>query len=96
MAQYRKKTNIPNIEAIQYTGDWNLILEWLRGLAEDDGTFKLPYGCTPPVMNENNAIVIYTLDGVVSVKPFDWIVRDYKSEFYPISADTFNALYEPV
>jgi len=39
---------------------------------------------------------IYTLEGVHTVKPGDWIITGVKGEFYPCKDEIFKMTYEPV
>lgn len=41
-------------------------------------------------------MLIATLEGVMQVKPDDWIIRGVQGEFYPCKPDIFKATYEPV
>lgn len=38
---------------------------------------------------------IRTLEGVLEVKPGDWIIKGVKGEFYPRKPDIFAETYEP-
>ena len=42
------------------------------------------------------ALMIATLEGVMSASPGDYIIRGVKGEFYPCKPDIFHATYEPV
>lgn len=39
---------------------------------------------------------IYTLEGLVTASPGDWIIKGVKGEFYPCKPDIFEATYEAV
>lgn len=39
---------------------------------------------------------VHTLEGVMTARPDDWIIRGVKGEFYPVKPDIFSATYEPV
>lgn len=39
---------------------------------------------------------INTLEGVMTARPGDWIIRGVQGEFYPCKPDIFEATYEPV
>ena len=39
---------------------------------------------------------IHTLEGIMRVSPFDWIITGVKGEQYPCRADIFEATYEAV
>lgn len=40
-------------------------------------------------------LVIPTLEGDMTARPGDWVVRGVKGEFYPVRADIFAETYEP-
>lgn len=40
-------------------------------------------------------IEINTLEGAMTAKPRDWIIRGIQGEFYPCKPDIFEATYEP-
>ena len=42
------------------------------------------------------AVLIPTLEGVMSVSPGDYIIRGVQGEFYPCKSDIFEATYERV
>jgi hypothetical protein len=37
--------------------------------------------------------VIYTLEGTITAKPNDWIIKGVKGEFYPCKPDIFEQSY---
>lgn len=37
---------------------------------------------------------IVTLEGTMTVKPGDWVIKGIKGEFYPCNPDIFEATYE--
>lgn len=39
---------------------------------------------------------IQTLEGMMTARPGDWIVRGLKGELWPVKHDVFSASYEPV
>jgi hypothetical protein len=41
-------------------------------------------------------MLIATLEGVMWVKPGDWVIRGVAGEFYPCREDIFEATYEKV
>lgn len=42
------------------------------------------------------AVLIATLEGVMSASPGDYIIRGVLGEFYPCKPEVFSATYEPV
>jgi len=49
---------------------------------EDSTPFTTPYSW-----------VIYTLEGTITAKPNDWIIKGIKGEFYPCKPDVFEQSY---
>lgn len=45
---------------------------------------------------EDGTMLISTLEGVMTARPGDWIIRGVKGELYPCKPDIFAATYEPV
>lgn len=39
---------------------------------------------------------IRTLEGTMTIRPGDWVVRGTKGEFYPVKPDIFAETYEPI
>lgn len=89
MSTFRKKPVV--IEAFQWTGNCNdAFPKWL--------TSAITYGdvwfiC---VAGADVLISIRTLEGVMTGKPGDWIIKGVKDELYPCREDIFTATYEPV
>ena len=77
--KFRKKPVV--IEAIQFDGT----LSSLEAFA------------IPEVSQEfgSRTAQIYTLEGVMTAEPGDWIICGVKGEFYPCKPDIFEATYEP-
>lgn len=72
------------VEAVQYLGDSNL---------EDLQKFV---GTTTLKRLGDQRLGIQTLEGVMEVKPTDWVIRGVAGEFYPCRADIFDKTYEEV
>ncbi len=87
--KFRKKP--VTIEARQfggrYTGDGRDILDWMGASGDWDA------GDTE---GGNGTLHIRTLEGTMTAKPGDWIIKGVKGEFYPCKPDIFAATYEPV
>ena len=60
--------------------------------APDDPHVKQGIGYTP----SSGELYIPTLEGIMTAKPGDWIIRGVKGEFYPCKPDIFEATYEAV
>lgn len=45
---------------------------------------------------EDDTVLAQTLEGVMSGRPGDWLIKGVKGEFYFCKPDIFAATYEPV
>lgn len=78
--KFRKKPVV--IDAMQWTGNnASELQEFARG-----GEFSWN-----PIKAE---AYIHTLEGVMTTRPGDWIIKGVKGEFYPCKPDIFEATYE--
>jgi hypothetical protein len=82
--QYRKKPVI--IEAIQWDGSFegHHLANQFTGMSLEIDTVN------------KCCLFIPTLEGVMEVKPLDWIIKGVKGEFYPCKPDIFEMTYEEV
>lgn len=85
--RFRKKPVV--IEAMQFNGidDYMNIVEWMRKsghTSADDCRYSTP------------EMSIQTLEGTMSARPGDWIIKGVQGEFYPCKPDIFAATYELV
>lgn len=81
--KFRKKPVV--IEAVQFTGkNPRTVFEWMGKPDGDAGYIQ------------DKELFIETLEGVMTAKPGDWIIRGVKGEFYPCKPDIFEATYEAV
>lgn len=80
--RYKKKP--VEIEAIQFTG-WNAgdVLAFMGENTDVDNN-GIPYG----------EIHIDTLEGIMTAKIDDYIIKGVKGEFYPCKPDIFEETYE--
>ena len=78
--KFRKKPIV--IEAIQYTGNNNEEIVKFAG-------HKVQFGSA-----NDTELRIYTLEGDMTVKVNDWIIKGIKGEFYPCKPDIFKETYE--
>ena len=86
MKKYRKLPVV--IEAIQFTGtkeNSHDITEFIKG-----GLFF------PTKMPKYERLVITTLEGEMTARVGDWIIKGVKGEFYPCKPDIFEKTYEEV
>jgi hypothetical protein len=86
MGMFRKKPVI--IEAREFTphADFNDLVAWCGGRADE-----VPHvnGLSYPVID------IPTLEGTMTARIGDWIIRGVSGEFYPCKPDIFKQTYEP-
>jgi len=84
--KYRKKPVV--IEAVQFTlGNEKEVSDFVKGISLSMG------------IGEDNIVCeinIPTLEGVMTAKPNDWIIKGVKGEFYPIKDEIFKETYERV
>ena len=77
----RFKKKPVQVEAVQFTGkNGKDIVEWIK---ENGGT----------VRNGGTYLKIGTLEGTMTAKKSDMIVRGLKGEFYPVKKDIFEGTY---
>lgn len=84
MHRFRKKPVV--IEAVQWLNRKIICPpgpEWFVK-AEEDKTIRL----------RGDMLDIKTLEGVMTAKPGDWIIRGVKGELYPCKDDIFQMTYE--
>lgn len=90
MGQYRKKPVV--VEAFRWTGgadqteDPVWIVEALR--QNIAGIFNDGF--------DRRCMSIETLEGTMTARPGDWVIRGVQGEIYPCKDAIFQATYEPV
>jgi len=95
--KFRKKSVV--VEAFQMTkerrrdnSEWP---NWLHEAWQARG-WPRSVGCEDyPKSDGTDRLVIFTLEGVMTVEWGDWIIRGVKGELYPCKPDIFEATYEP-
>lgn len=86
MSSYRKRPIA--VDARQFTtATMYDVVAWIR----DQGGKALEASAA-----DGPALVIQTLEGNMTARLDDWIVRGIKGEFHPVRADIFAETYEPV
>lgn len=75
------------VEAMQYTSE--TMAECLQFLKESEAQYVLA-----SVEPERIDIKLFTLDGTLTVKYGDYIVKGVNGEFYPCQPGIFKAMYE--
>lgn len=87
MPRFRKKPI--EIEAIQYTRESRneciAFCDAQHVSIDDDGAEY-----------ELESLRIHTLEGIMTAKLGDWIIKGVKGEFYPCKPEIFEATYEAV
>lgn len=96
MTRYRKKPVV--VDAMQFTDcDEHTAYDVYCWAADHVGTFQ-PYGDPPSqgvsIDPATGTMLIATLEGVMTVKLGDWIIRGVKGEFYPCKPGIFDETYE--
>lgn len=82
MPLYRKRPVI--IEAEQWTKN---------NLSNLNSMFQSPEVI---IKADNSEFLVSTLEGVMTGKLNDWLIRGVKGELYPCKPDIFDKTYEPV
>lgn len=75
------------IQALQFTGYNHNEVSAFIGYSTDDGSAS---------WEEVEFFDIYTLEGVMTASPGDWIIRGVQGEYYPCKPDIFEQTYEEV
>ncbi len=96
--KFRKKPVV--IEAVRLTWKtWGEICDFLGDIVSPENparsveTYSDKCGEVGPVFIE---LTIPTLEGGMTAKHGDWIIRGVKGEIYPCKPDIFDATYDPV
>ena len=84
MAKFRKKPVV--IEAIQWDGTN------IKELKQMESPSEFWFG---GMDRETGDLGIYTLEGLVTARIGDWVIRGVQGELYPCKPDIFAATYEP-
>ncbi len=89
MSKFRKKPVV--IDAVQWLGDFQALIAWRSQWPDYSGQngdgFHFDLG---------GIVAIETLEGEMTARRGDWIIRGVKGEFYPCKPDIFAATYELV
>ena len=80
------------IEAIQ----WDGTAQTLDDLAAWSRRHTLPGGIIPiPNADQDNRLIIHTLEGTMRGDVGDWVIKGVSNEFYACKPDIFEATYRP-
>ncbi|AMS02680.1 hypothetical protein BJD55_gp086 [Gordonia phage Yvonnetastic] len=73
------------------------VLDWLRShLGEGfDPIYEPTPGSGWTIDPATGYLQIATLEGLMTVKPGDWVVRGIAGEFYPVKDSIFRDTYDP-
>ena len=101
MAKFRKKPVV--VEAVQLRWDtWN---EMCDHVGVGDLSNGKPEGCyiqadgkatKTPGASQMIGLLIPTLEGLMTAREGDWVIRGVKGELYPVKSDIFEQTYEAV
>ena len=89
--KYRKKPVV--VDAIRFHGGFKRIDKWVAQWHDEmngPGMWMADDG-----ISEGN-LVIDTLEGEMTARKGDWIIRGINGEFYPCKPDIFKKTYEEV
>ena len=79
------------------------VAEWMADQGYDDGgggvtvenaSPEYVYGDVVLPAHGTNQLLIEALEGDMTAKPGDWIIKGVQGEFYPCKPDIFEATYE--
>ena len=77
------------IEAIQYEGRVTPDLTKFLGAKYGVDVHLMP-------TNEGNVLIVNTLEGDMTARPWDWIIKGVQGELYPCKPDIFEMTYERI
>jgi len=80
------------IEALQWDGT-RVCAETISKAFPELITYKFIYDEDYTPFTTPYSWVIYTLEGTITAKPNDWIIKGIKGEFYPCKPDIFEQSY---
>ncbi len=83
MSKFRKKPVI--IEAVQFVPGVVINDQWL-----------LDAVLSKVLHTDTHGVYVRTLEGVMEVKPYSWIIKGVKGELYPCDDEIFKMTYEEV
>lgn len=84
----RYGTKYCEIEAQQWSGDWDQMGKWADSVSDGGGTTLL-YSETP----EGKSLKIKTLEGTMDVTYGDYVICGLEGEFYPCKPSIFEKKY---
>lgn len=96
MSEYRKRPVVVEAKCLDGTNDLD-VYRWVE--EQTHGSFDPTADEIPSsgvsIDPATGFMLIATLEGVMQVRPGDWIIRGVQGEFYPCKPDIFAKTYEP-
>lgn len=89
--KFRKKPVV--IEAVQWTMN---NFEEVRNFVDTEGVLEYSRLTIFHPDDDIISIGLVTLEGVMNVSKYDWIIKGVQGEFYPCKPDIFEQTYERV
>lgn len=89
--KFRKKPVV--IEAVQWTMN---NFEEVRNFVDTEGVLEYSRLTIFHPDDDIISIGLVTLEGVMNVSKYDWIIKGVQGEFYPCKPDIFEKTYEKV
>lgn len=71
-----------------------VVIDAVRWMTDNYETVSSFVGDSLHPGRDGSTLYINTLEGVMTARPFDWIIKGAKGEFYPCKPDIFEATYE--
>ena len=93
MPKFVKKPVV--IEAVQFDGS-HLCAESIISWVNRSTGYTPSEGTGPPILFYYGEMRIRTLEGEMTGRKGDWIIKGVKGEFYPCKPDIFEETYEKV
>jgi len=93
MPKYKKKPIV--IEAIKFDGDRHKVLKFCNELISDNHK-KTNIAFNRTGVLQEREVYIKTLEGTMTAKYGDYIIKGVNGEFYPCKPDIFHKTYEKV
>lgn len=88
MSRYRKKP--VEVDAVKVVD----VLAWLHGQAQSVETWVGDAHANGLIMASGNSLFVYSLEGRMTGRAEDWLIRGVAGELYPCKPDIFAATYE--
>ena len=73
-----------------------VVIEAKRWMTDNYDKISEFVGSSLSAHENGSDLIIHTLEGNMIAKPFDYIIKGVKGEFYPCKPDIFERTYEAV